>query len=172
MRRWREMHTVRILLWAQQNYVCFCSTEEHFFHCSDLILRRSLHSQLTRNQPNAMLVRLVSAQDNERSLTPESSAQDLGVEPLLVLAYLWRVVLGPCVDRVDVNHRSLTRRVLPQSLLQSSFITVTWPNHRQHLHTDTSSNISSSLASSWLHHTEQISAGLKDILDISAMSLF
>ena len=38
------------------------------------------------------------------ALTPECSTQDLRVEPLLVLANLWRVARRARVDWVDVDH--------------------------------------------------------------------
>lgn len=61
---------------------------------------------------------------HQEGLTPQSSAQDLRIKPLLVFADLWRVVLWPRVDRIDVDHRTLPGRVLTQSLLQSSVVTV------------------------------------------------
>lgn len=45
--------------------------------------------------------------------TPECSTQDLGIEPLLVLADLGRVALWPSVHRVHVNHRAFTHGVWP-----------------------------------------------------------
>lgn len=98
---------------------------------------------ISRPRPFAPLVWLVfdsvfpfRNQDAIRSsaaLTPQSSAQDLRIKPLLVFADLRRVVLWPCVDRIDVDHRTLTGRVLTQSLLQPSVITVTWGTSHAHI---------------------------------------
>lgn len=57
--------------------------------------------------------------------TPECSAQDLRVEPLLVFADLRCVALRPGVNRVDIDHGSLTGRVLPQGLLQPRVVPIT-----------------------------------------------
>lgn len=48
-----------------------------------------------------------------RVLTPECCTQDLRVESLLVFADLWRIALRASVDRVNVDHRALPRRVGP-----------------------------------------------------------
>lgn len=50
-------------------------------------------------------------------LTPQSRAQDFGVEALLVLADLRRVAVRPDVGRVDVDHRDLPGLVEPRLLL-------------------------------------------------------
>lgn len=57
-------------------------------------------------------------------LTPECSAQDLRVEPFLVLANLRRVALRAGVDRVDVDHRALPGRVSPQGLCQPGVVAI------------------------------------------------
>lgn len=62
--------------------------------------------------------------------TPQSSTQDLGVEPLLVFADLRRVTLWPSVNRVYVHHRALAWRILPQRLLQPCVIPVTYGTKR------------------------------------------
>lgn len=57
-------------------------------------------------------------------LTPECGAQDLRVEPFLVLANLWRVALRAGVDGVDVDHRALPGWVGPQGLRQPGVVSV------------------------------------------------
>ena len=54
------------------------------------------------------------------ALTPESSTQDLRVEPLLVLADLRRVAGRARVDRVDVDNGAFTGRVGLQRVCQAS----------------------------------------------------
>lgn len=54
-----------------------------------------------------MFLRFVHFWINTRtSLTPESSTQDLCVEPLLVLADLRCVIGGACVGGIDIHHGS------------------------------------------------------------------
>lgn len=57
-------------------------------------------------------------------LTPQRSTQDLRVEPLLVLADLWRVTLRASVDWINVNHGAFSRRVGPQRLSQPGVVPV------------------------------------------------
>lgn len=57
-------------------------------------------------------------------LTPQCSTQDLGVEPLLVLADLWCVALRPSVDGVNVDHGAFSGRVRSQRLRQPGVVGV------------------------------------------------
>lgn len=50
-------------------------------------------------------------------LTPQSSAEDLRVEPLLVFSDLGRVAVRSDVGRVHVDHRDLPGLVEPRLLL-------------------------------------------------------
>lgn len=85
----------------------WCFTNELIFSLGELICAA---------EPNSCLKSFI--------LTPQCSTQDLRVEPLLIFADLWRVALRASVNRINVNHRSLSRRVGPQRLRQPGVVAV------------------------------------------------
>lgn len=97
--------------------LAWCFTNELIFSLGELICAAEPISCLKSSPP-------FPRQQHCFILTPQCGTQDLRVEPLLIFADLWRVALRASVNRINVNHRSLSRRVGPQRLCQPGVVAV------------------------------------------------
>lgn len=102
----------------------WCFTNELIFSLGELICAAEPISCLKSSPLLPQRQQRVAEAIRCLILTPQCSTQDLRVEPLLIFADLWCVALRASVNRINVNHRSLSRRVGPQRLRQPGVVAV------------------------------------------------